>query len=101
MDNSIFAATLNSISAHVAVLNEAGEIIYVNEAWKRFADNNSLRASNYGVGTSYLNVCDTDEGTSPLSGWFARLIDDAAACDACIEILTENPDFWNRENVRR
>ncbi|MFO1525731.1 MAG: HD domain-containing protein [Turneriella sp.] len=76
MDNSIFAATLNSISAHVAVLNEAGEIIYVNEAWKRFADNNSLRASNYGVGTSYLNVCDTEEGTSPLSGWFARLIDD-------------------------
>lgn len=77
MEQEILAATLNSISAHVAVLDEAGTITYVNEAWKRFADQNSLQSANYGLGTNYFNVCDIGKGNpAELADWFKRLLHD-------------------------
>ncbi len=50
---------LNSLTAHIAVLDENGVIISVNEAWKKFAtDNNSPDPDCY-VGVNYLTVCET------------------------------------------
>ncbi|MDZ7400781.1 MAG: PAS domain S-box protein [candidate division KSB1 bacterium] len=47
---------LNSIGAHVAILNEEGVIVYVNKAWTDFAIANGLKANQ--VGENYLSVCD-------------------------------------------
>lgn len=47
---------LNSIGAHVAILNEKGDIVYVNKAWTDFALTNGLQANQ--VGENYLSVCD-------------------------------------------
>lgn len=55
-------ATLDALSAHIAILNSSGEIIAVNEAWRRFAGNNSSSMANDGVGMNYLRVCDLAAG---------------------------------------
>lgn len=51
-------SALDALSAHIALLNEHGEIIGVNQAWRKFASSNSFRQTNYGIGLNYLDVCD-------------------------------------------
>lgn len=49
---------LDSLSAHICVLNQEGGIIQTNEAWKRFAQANSDQTATIGaVGDNYLEVC--------------------------------------------
>ena len=54
----ILQGTVDALSAHIAILDEAGRILAVNAAWKRFADENRFQDPSYGVGTSYLAVCE-------------------------------------------
>lgn len=51
-------SVLDALSDHVAVLDERGEIVAVNAAWRKFARQNGYQASNYGIGTNYLDICD-------------------------------------------
>jgi|GEM_PF-867350 len=55
-------STLDALPAHVAVVDEAGTIIAVNEAWRRFAALHRLGGRTYGVGDNYLSVCDGARG---------------------------------------
>lgn len=48
---------LNSLNAHVAVLNAAGTVVAVNEAWIRFARGNGGAGTAF-VGANYLAVCE-------------------------------------------
>ena len=51
---------LDALSGHIAVLDETGTILEINEAWQRFADDNQPPgepASNIGVGVNYLDHC--------------------------------------------
>lgn len=58
-DNLRFVqATIDSLSAHVCVLDETGTILAVNRAWTDFAVANPPVAGNVGVGANYLAVCD-------------------------------------------
>nr|HQU85446.1 CHASE3 domain-containing protein [Pyrinomonadaceae bacterium] len=52
-------ATLDSLSAHIAVIDRAGKIIAVNNAWRRFGNENKKESGNFtdNVGTNYLDVC--------------------------------------------
>ena len=62
-------ATINALSSHVCVLNQAGTIVAVNQAWKSFAAANrrvdcgevqseSQRGESFGEGANYLAACD-------------------------------------------
>ena len=51
-------ATLDSLSTHVAVLDEAGEIVLTNRAWSDFALENGGRPDRVGVGANYLAACE-------------------------------------------
>lgn len=55
-------ATLNSLTAHIAILDQTGTIIAVNEAWRKFAIANGMRAEQVSEGRNYLAVCDAAEG---------------------------------------
>lgn len=55
-------AILNALPAHIALLDAQGRIISVNQAWRQFADANLLQAQAYGVGLSYLDICDNARG---------------------------------------
>ena len=49
---------LDSLTSHVAVLDEQGTIIAVNRMWQKFADENGGAAPCCGVGANYLEVCE-------------------------------------------
>ncbi|MBS0371802.1 MAG: PAS domain S-box protein [Proteobacteria bacterium] len=57
---------LDSVPNEIAVLDHAGIIVMVNEAWRQFSTQNSRQAGrsepNTGVGTSYLDVCSCAPG---------------------------------------
>ena len=50
-------AILDSLPAHVALLDKDGRILAVNEEWRRFARDNGYRGEDFGVGKSYLKAC--------------------------------------------
>ncbi|MDD9301832.1 MAG: hypothetical protein HUK40_05535 [Desulfobacter sp.] len=52
-------AILNSLSAHVAILNKNGIIIETNRAWKQFARSNKIRIRPDTIHINYLEICDT------------------------------------------
>jgi len=60
LDSEAFTQSiLNSLSAHIAVLDSNGTIIAVNEAWRQFGNENGLpQTFNYGLGTSYFDICE-------------------------------------------
>lgn len=50
-------AILNSLSAHVCILDDKGFIINTNTAWKKFAENNTFDGHGYGEGVNYVELC--------------------------------------------
>ncbi len=55
---ALHEAVLRSLSAAIAVLDEAGTIITVNDAWVRFArENGDPNLLHTGPGVNYLEVC--------------------------------------------
>jgi PAS domain S-box-containing protein len=54
--------TMDALGSHVAVLNEHGIILAVNEAWRRFAVENQFEARGFGVGSNYVEVCESNTG---------------------------------------
>ena len=61
-DSELFAqATLDSLSAHIAIVDESGTIVAVNSAWREFARANGA-TSNVSEGANYLAVCDSATG---------------------------------------
>ncbi len=55
-------AVLDSLSAHVAVLDESGAILSVNRAWREFAGSNAPAGKRVAEGANYLRVCDEVTG---------------------------------------
>jgi PAS domain S-box-containing protein len=66
--NRFKVAILDSMSAQIAVLDDAGVIIAVNESWRRFALENSTEpgkpAASTGVGVNYLDICRAGDNES-------------------------------------
>ena len=54
--------TLDSLSAHIAIIDETGTIVTVNKAWRDFARANGAAAQNYAEGANYLQACDSAAG---------------------------------------
>jgi len=54
-------STIDSLSAHIAIVDENGEIITVNRAWEDFAVENNAEI-NVCEGANYLQVCDGATG---------------------------------------
>jgi len=54
---------LNSLSAHIAILNQEGVILETNSAWRQFAINNGMPEDYDDRGANYLEICDTSTGS--------------------------------------
>jgi two-component system NarL family sensor kinase len=55
---ALLRSTLDSLSAHIAVLDDQGTIVAVNNAWRQFARESGYVGQSYGVGLNYLSVCE-------------------------------------------
>jgi len=64
---------VDALSSHIAVLDEDGIILAVNQAWRAFADANGFSGHNYGIGSNYVDACqptsgETNDGFSAAAG---------------------------------
>ncbi len=55
--SDLYREVVNSISAHVAIIDEEGIILETNRTWDQFASDNEMQESFQSVGTNYLNIC--------------------------------------------
>lgn len=82
-------ATLDALSAHIAVLNEQGTIIDTNAAWRCFAEQNGAQPHATGIGTNYLAACD--------KGMRAGAEAAAPVADAIRDLLAGRRETFSRE----
>jgi PAS domain S-box-containing protein len=54
-------STVDALSAHIAILDEHGIILSVNDAWSRFAAQNPQRMNSVGPGTNYRHILEAVE----------------------------------------
>jgi|WetSurMetagenome_2_1015567.scaffolds.fasta_scaffold03459_3 PAS domain S-box-containing protein len=54
--------TVDALSEHIALLDEDGLILTVNEAWRNFARSNAPSLEGLVEGANYLRVCDHAQG---------------------------------------
>ncbi len=55
---SLAAAILDSLTAHIALVDSTGRIIAANAAWRRFANANQCSDRACYVGANYLAICE-------------------------------------------
>ena len=55
-------STLDGLAAHITVLDQNGEIVLVNRAWRDFASANGIPAKYVSEGINYLAVCSEATG---------------------------------------
>ena len=73
MDSQEFMqSTLDGLTAHIALLDDAGTILLVNKAWRDFAQQNGADADAVCEGTNYLSVCIDPEASDPQAKDFAE-----------------------------
>lgn len=56
-EESLVQPILDTLSDHIAILNDRGEIIAVNAAWRGLASEDMFARDNYGIGLAYVTVC--------------------------------------------
>jgi PAS domain S-box-containing protein len=57
-------STIDSLSTEIVILDEAGTIIMVNEAWRQFAQANAVDPDVVSEGTNYLSVLESVDQTN-------------------------------------
>ena len=76
-------SVLDSLSARICVLDERGFIVAVNQAWRRFHDENGGAPGAAHEGVNYLDVCERAASTSAVgsvdAGAFGPLLADVLA----------------------
>jgi PAS domain S-box-containing protein len=59
---------LNTLPAHIAIIENTGRIIEVNEAWKRFAAASGIAGNFDWTGVNYLSACEAAGPDEPGEG---------------------------------
>lgn len=58
-DVLLYKKVLNAMSTHIAILDENGNILETNDAWREFGKTNGMQSEFTCLGLNYLNVCDS------------------------------------------
>lgn len=77
------AGIVNSLSPHIAILGENGEVLAVNNSWREFAKLNPPRPHSLAEGDNYLEACRLDTGDgSPEADAFCQAFE--AICEGTL-----------------
>jgi signal transduction histidine kinase len=92
-------STIDALSSHICVLDQAGTIIAVNQAWKGFAEANRrdpgesqtgcADGDSVGEGANYLSVCDLAAGSG--------VTEDAEFADGIRAVLSGEREQYSQE----
>ncbi len=67
---------IQHLPANIAILDNKGDIIFVNNHWKSFADENGYKGLNYGIGINYIEtVRQNDDLNNTEGNLFANSIE--------------------------
>ena len=58
LEPDVYQRVVDSMSAHVAILDEKGVIIETNQAWREYARQNGIQQAVDSIGINYLKICD-------------------------------------------
>ncbi len=58
MNDRMYEIIVDSLSAHVAVLDDKGVIVKTNRAWQEYGEENGLEGKTDSLGINYLNICE-------------------------------------------
>jgi PAS domain S-box-containing protein len=101
---SLHESILDTVTANVAILNDAGEIIAVNDAWMQFAEFNELGLENYGLGLNYISLCesmDAPDASEARQGLLKLLAGEPGPLRYEYQIFLPNGPIWVRMTVTR
>lgn len=62
LSDPLARTVLDSLSAHIAILDDTGVILETNRAWQTYAVSNQMQGPSDSIGINYLSVCDTVVG---------------------------------------
>ena len=62
------SAILNTLPANIALLDEKGVIVDVNDSWRNFADDNGFIGKNYAIGDNYIKASGQSKGNGKQVG---------------------------------
>jgi response regulator RpfG family c-di-GMP phosphodiesterase len=62
-------STFDSLTSHVAVIDQNGEILAANRAWKQYSEANDGSTYACGVGANYLAACEAAVGPEADQAW--------------------------------
>lgn len=68
MNEDFYSAVLDSLTDHIAVVDAEGVIQWVNDAWRRFAEDNGGEPGREWIGTNYLEICGAAAATGEAQG---------------------------------
>jgi PAS domain S-box-containing protein/putative nucleotidyltransferase with HDIG domain len=99
-------ATVDALSAHIAILDKDGAILEINRAWREFSRANTSKGFDLPVhkGANYLSVCETSTGpTSDEAAAMAagiRAVMGGAQKEFSLEYSCHSPDEKRWFNAR-
>jgi len=103
-NRQILQSTIDALDAHVALLDETGKIIAVNQPWTRFADANGYAGSDRGLGKNYLEVCkssiECEEARLVLTG-IRRLMSGESDDFRCVYPCHSAQEGWFQVRINR
>jgi diguanylate cyclase (GGDEF)-like protein/PAS domain S-box-containing protein len=109
MHMSFELSIIDSLAEHIAVLDERGQITFVNESWRRFARENAGDArATEAIGVNYLDVCagtagraDGDEGEQAANGIRSVLAGESHRFEMDYPCHAPHEKRWFRLSVSR
>jgi hypothetical protein len=60
------AAILNSLPAHIMLLDNQGTIVAANDSWRQLNFDDASQGPAYGAGPNYLESCDNAQGAGEM-----------------------------------
>jgi two-component system, NarL family, sensor kinase len=103
-NRQILQSTIDALDGHIALLDETGKIIAVNQPWTRFADANGYVGSARGLGQNYLKVCESsiqcEEARLVLSG-IRRMISGETDDFRCVYPCHSAQEAWFQVRINR
>jgi signal transduction histidine kinase len=103
-NRKILQSTIDALDAHVALLDETGRIIAVNQPWTRFAEANGYVGSDRGLGQNYLKVCESsiqcEEARLVLAG-IRRLMSGESDDFRCVYACHSEREAWFQVRINR
>ncbi len=76
-ETNLYKVVINSMSAHIAILDEDGIIRETNQAWNDFSRNNGMKSGYDSIGVNYLSICDLakdKDGADRVAGGIRKVL---------------------------